>query len=149
VAGSPVFPLLGLLVFASGAAALAYEVAWLRSLILIFGSSAFAVSTVVTSFMAGLAVGSYVAAVSLTDGTHVVARRLAGTATFTTDIDHVTIENGGSTADYEIELPRNAVWVEIRVGPRRLLVKEGPRVVTDAPVGAGGRYLLPLTPPGR
>jgi len=85
-----------------------------------------------------------IAAVSLTDGSSIVARRLAGTATFTTGVDHLTIENGGSTADYEIELPRSAPWVEIRIGARRVLLKEGPRVITDALVDARGRYLLPL-----
>ena len=90
-----------------------------------------------------------IAAVSLIDGSNIVARRLNGSATFTTDIDYLTIEDGGSTADYEIELPRNAPWVQIRAGGRRLLLKDGPRVITDAPVDARGRYLLPLSPPGR
>jgi spermidine synthase len=56
---SPIFPIIAFLFFASGATALVYEVAWLRSLILVFGSTAFAVSTILTSFMGGLAVGSY------------------------------------------------------------------------------------------
>jgi spermidine synthase len=43
----------------SGATALIYEVTWVRSLTLIFGSTAFAVSTVLTAFMSGLALGSY------------------------------------------------------------------------------------------
>lgn len=85
-----------------------------------------------------------IAAVSLTDGSSIVARRLAGTATFTAGVDHLAIENAGSTADYEIELPQSAAWVEIRLGARRLLLKDGARIVTDAPVDAGGRYLLPL-----
>ncbi len=82
--------------------------------------------------------------VSLTDGASVVVRRLGGAATFTSGVDHLAIANGGSTADYEIALPRGAPWVEIRVGERRVLLKDGPRVVTDAPVDAQGRYLLPL-----
>jgi spermidine synthase len=56
---SPILPIIAFLFFASGATALVYEVAWLRSLILVFGSTAFAVSTILTSFMAGLAAGSY------------------------------------------------------------------------------------------
>lgn len=39
---------------------LAYQVLWLRLLIKIFGSNVYAVSTLLTSFMGGLAVGSYV-----------------------------------------------------------------------------------------
>ena len=40
-------------------ASLAYEVAWLRSLELIFGSASQATATVLAAFMAGLALGSY------------------------------------------------------------------------------------------
>ncbi|MFQ6044545.1 MAG: fused MFS/spermidine synthase, partial [Candidatus Poribacteria bacterium] len=45
--------------FASGAAGLIYEVIWTRMLTLVFGSTVFAVTTVLTSFMAGLALGSF------------------------------------------------------------------------------------------
>ena len=51
--------LLYLCFFLSGAAALAYEVAWLRSLELIFGGTSHAAATVLAAFMAGLALGSY------------------------------------------------------------------------------------------
>jgi len=43
----------------SGAAALIYEVVWTRSLALVFGGSHLAVATVLTVFMGGLALGSY------------------------------------------------------------------------------------------
>lgn len=46
--------------FLSGAAALMYEVVWMRMLTQIFGSTAYAVATVLAAFMAGLAIGSYV-----------------------------------------------------------------------------------------
>jgi spermidine synthase len=46
--------------FLSGAAALMYEVTWVRSLSLIFGGSHLAVSTVLSIFMGGLAIGSYI-----------------------------------------------------------------------------------------
>jgi len=45
--------------FASGATGLIYEVIWTRMLTLVFGSTVFAVTTVLTSFMAGLALGSF------------------------------------------------------------------------------------------
>lgn len=45
--------------FLSGSAALIYEVVWMRMLTEIFGSSAYAVATVLAAFMAGLALGSY------------------------------------------------------------------------------------------
>ncbi len=48
------------LFFVSGACGLVYEITWTRQLTLIFGISTFAVSAVLCSFMAGLALGSYV-----------------------------------------------------------------------------------------
>jgi len=45
--------------FLSGATGLVYEVLWIRMLGLIFGHTVFAVTTVLTAFMAGLALGSY------------------------------------------------------------------------------------------
>src|SRR3954471_7583946 len=49
-----------LLCFApSGMAGLIDEVAWVRSLELIFGATTFAIATVLASFMGGLASGSY------------------------------------------------------------------------------------------
>ena len=54
-------PLLSLLFFCSGACALVYQVMWLRLLALVFGVTVYAASTVLASFMGGLAVGSYVA----------------------------------------------------------------------------------------
>jgi spermidine synthase len=46
--------------FCSGAAALMYELIWTRYLTLVFGGSHLAVTTVLTVFMAGLALGSWV-----------------------------------------------------------------------------------------
>jgi spermidine synthase len=43
----------------SGISALIYEVAWVRSLELVFGATTFAVATVLAAFMGGLAFGSY------------------------------------------------------------------------------------------
>ncbi len=51
--------LLYLLFLLSGAAALVYEVVWVRSLSLVFGGSHLAVTTVLVTFMAGLALGGW------------------------------------------------------------------------------------------
>jgi len=48
-----------LLFFLSGAAALVYQVVWVRSLTLVFGGTHLAVTAVLTIFMAGLALGGY------------------------------------------------------------------------------------------
>lgn len=47
------------LFFVSGATALAYQVTWMRELQLVFGTSTFAISTLLASFMVGLAVGGF------------------------------------------------------------------------------------------
>ncbi|MHC4430698.1 MAG: fused MFS/spermidine synthase, partial [Planctomycetota bacterium] len=44
----------------SGMAALVYEVVWMRQLTLIFGTSVYAISTVLAVFMTGLALGSLI-----------------------------------------------------------------------------------------
>lgn len=52
--------LIYLMFFLSGAAALVYQVVWVRSLTLVFGGSHLAVTAVLSIFMAGLAIGGYV-----------------------------------------------------------------------------------------
>jgi len=47
------------LFFVSGATALAYQTLWVRELLLVFGTSTFAISTVLAAFMAGLAAGGF------------------------------------------------------------------------------------------
>src|SRR5512143_310947 len=54
-----VLALIYLIFFLSGAGALIYEVLWVRYLSLIFGGSHLAVTTVLSVFMGGLALGSY------------------------------------------------------------------------------------------
>ena len=44
--------------FLSGASGLIYQIIWTRQLTLLFGSTVLAISTVLTAFMAGLALGS-------------------------------------------------------------------------------------------
>jgi spermidine synthase len=54
-------PTLALLFFVSGMCGLIYQVLWLRLLALVFGVTVYAASTVLASFMGGLALGSLVA----------------------------------------------------------------------------------------
>ncbi len=55
------FPLVALLFFLSGAASLIYQVIWTRQMVFVFGSGTFATATVLSSFMGGLALGSFYA----------------------------------------------------------------------------------------
>ena len=52
-------PFVFLLFFLSGACGLSYQVIWVRMFEQIFGNTLYSVSTVLTAFMAGLALGSY------------------------------------------------------------------------------------------
>ena len=52
-------PIVWLIFIFSGASGLIYEVIWMRQLTLVFGSTVFATSTVLTAFMGGLALGSF------------------------------------------------------------------------------------------
>jgi spermidine synthase len=54
-------PVLLLLFFGTGACGLVYQQLWVRLLSLVFGVTVYAVSTVLASFFAGLALGSFVA----------------------------------------------------------------------------------------
>ena len=66
--------------------------------------------------------------VSLTDGPDVVVRAPVGAAAFTSNDDRLVIENNGSPATFEIQIPRTAMRVEIRVDGKRVYLKDGARV---------------------
>jgi spermidine synthase len=61
VAPTASFPLLLAAVFFAGVASLLYEVIWVRELALSLGSTALAGSTMLTAFLGGLALGSWIA----------------------------------------------------------------------------------------
>ena len=75
-AGWVLLPALLAVFFLSGISGLVYQVVWMRMLTLTFGVTAFAVATVLSGFMAGLALGAFLAG-SIADR---VRRPLAGYA---------------------------------------------------------------------
>lgn len=85
------------------------------------------------------------ARVSLTDGAEVIVRAPSGAARFTSAVDRLLIDNQGSGATFEIEIPRTALRVEIRVAGKRIFLKQGERVTPGVPPGAEGKYLLRLS----
>jgi len=98
-------------------------------------------------FVAEQATGAV--ALSLTDGPNIVVRAIGGTAAFTADAERLTVDNRTSTADYEIEIPRAASWVEIHVGARHVVVKDGARFAEGLGSDPSGRPRLSLAPPDR
>jgi anti-sigma factor RsiW len=86
--------------------------------------------------------GGALATVDLTDGSDIVARSLNGEASFTTRVDGLTITTRRAGARLAIELPRAASWVEIRSDGETLLLKDGERIVTSAPMDGEGRWTI-------
>jgi hypothetical protein len=82
--------------------------------------------------------------IALTEGAMVDARRLDGTARFTAEIDRLLIEPGNTGGDFAIDLPRTAPRIEILVGTRRILLKDGLNIVTEARPDSLGRYIVRL-----
>lgn len=84
------------------------------------------------------------ARVSLTDGTDVVVRAPVGSSTFTSNDDALVIDNARSRASFEVEIPRTAAHVEIRVNGYRVFLKRGARISAPGAVHTEGRYVIPL-----
>jgi len=89
-----------------------------------------------------------VATVTLTEGTDVTVRARAGRARFTSDVDGILVESLGDSVRFEIEVPRRAASVEMRVGSRRVFVKDGVRVSAEGRRDAEGKYHFRLPRPG-
>ena len=87
------------------------------------------------------------ATVSLSDSADVIVRALGGTTTFTSDAERLTIGHEGAPAEFEILIPRRAPFVEVRAAGRRILLKEGSRVLAALQPDSQGRYLLCLPSP--
>ncbi|MBA3258422.1 MAG: hypothetical protein H0T68_03015 [Gemmatimonadales bacterium] len=85
--------------------------------------------------------------VSLGDGSEVRVRGPVGAATFTSDGGRLAIDNRSSDATFEIEIPRVAPRVEIRVAGERIFLKEGGRVSAAGGRAVGEVYLIPLALP--
>lgn len=54
-------PLILLLLFLSGTCGLIYEIVWIKMLTIVIGNTVFSITTVLTAFMGGLALGSFLA----------------------------------------------------------------------------------------
>lgn len=84
--------------------------------------------------------------VSLTDGDMVTVRAPNGAATFTSDAERLIVDNTGSVSNFEIQIPRTAPRVEMRVGTERRYLKDRARVVAGTPADAQGMLRLSLRP---
>jgi len=87
------------------------------------------------------------ARVSLADGTVVDARARAGAARFSFEPDRLRIEHQGPDT-IDIRIPRAGERIEIRVGGRSVLVRDGAGVSTSAPGDSIRGWLIELDPVG-
>ena len=84
------------------------------------------------------------ATITLTDDSDLEVHTLRGQASFTSDLDRLQIDNRSDSSHFRVLIPRRAPLVEIEVGGRRVFLKEGGRVVTQARPDPRGDYLIPL-----
>jgi len=84
--------------------------------------------------------------VSWIDGPDVLVRAPSGAATYDARVDRLVVDNTGTPATFEIQIPRSAPHVVIRVGERTLFLKEGNRITPPEQVAPGGASELPLSP---
>jgi hypothetical protein len=85
------------------------------------------------------------ATISLTDDSDVEVRTIRGQASFTSDLDRLQIDSRSDSTRFQVLIPRRAALVEVQVGGRRVFLKEGDRVVTQARPDPRGDYLIPLS----
>lgn len=83
--------------------------------------------------------------ITLVDSATVVVRAPESAATFSSAEGRLLIDNAGSTASFEIELPRAAPSIEVRVGDRRLLMSRGGQLSGAVEAGASS-VVLSLSP---
>jgi hypothetical protein len=81
---------------------------------------------------------------SLTDGAKAMVRAVAGAATFSSDVDRLSVRSAGP-ARFEVLIPRSAPWVEVLAGDTPVFRKRAAEVVAESEPGAGGRYGLNLS----
>jgi hypothetical protein len=85
------------------------------------------------------------AVISLSDDSEVTIRASGGKTTFASEPNRLIVRQRGGPARFEILVPRDARWVMLAVGQRRLWLKAGARIDGSGSSGGGGRYVLPLS----
>lgn len=81
------------------------------------------------------------------EGLNIVIRAVGGAPRFTlSSADRLDVDNAGLNSSYEIEVPKSATFVELVVGERRIILKDGLRFGEDLLSDEQGRRIVPLTP---
>lgn len=85
------------------------------------------------------------ARVAFSFGPELTIQAPPGAARFASEEGRLVVDNAGSSASFDIQLPRSAQRVEIRVSGQRRFLKDGVRIVTSFPSDSSGAFLIPLT----
>ena len=83
--------------------------------------------------------------VTLTNGDDLVVQARGEGAQFTSSADRLVIDNRRSAGDFDIVIPNAALRVEIRIGDRRVLLKDRSRIFPAMPDSGPSR--IPLKDP--
>lgn len=83
--------------------------------------------------------------VRLTDGSDVVVRAPSDAASFTSAEGRLVIENRSRGAVFDIDIPRSAPRVEIRVGGQRAFLKDGASISAPVIDRRPGQFVLSLS----
>lgn len=86
-----------------------------------------------------------VATLSLSDGGEVMVRAVEGDASFTSDVDRLTVRSVGRVR-FEILIPRSAPSVDVLVGETPVIRKRAGEILSGARPDPEGRYTLQLAP---
>jgi len=83
--------------------------------------------------------------ISRVEGEEVIVRAPAGSASYETGYDRLVIDPRGTSTTFEVDLPRSAPHIEIRVEGATILVQEGDRTLPALPASG----VLPLDAPAK
>jgi hypothetical protein len=73
-----------------------------------------------------------------------ISIRASGPVAYRVGASGIVLHNRGSSASYDIVVPRDAQHVRIRIAGRVVLEKLGPRISTGVPSDQAGRFVLSL-----
>jgi hypothetical protein len=82
--------------------------------------------------------------ISLTDAAELRVQARGGTTSFASDVGRLGVIHTGGPGNLAIEVPRTAPWVELRVGARRLWLKDRAAIRSDLTADESGQYRVPL-----
>lgn len=82
--------------------------------------------------------------VTLTDNPDVSVTAHDGTASFTAGVERLDVNNRGSSASFDLRIPRTAALIHVEIDGVRVFSKRGPIIDATVAADAGGGYVIDL-----